>query len=835
MDYYTAKYAAADGVLLWEQPHNSPANIYDFAHPTGMAVDDRGNVVVTGYPYTAKYAAADGALLWQRSNEWASAVAVDSSGNVLVTGTYIDYYTAKYAAADGALLWEYNAPPNAGVYPVALAVDTRGNAVVTGSSYTGTHYDYYTAKHTSADGALLWEQRYDSPGSANNSARALAVDSSGNVLVTGFSNNETNESCNTIKYAAADGELVWVQHYNGPAIYAEPSAVAVDSSGSVFVTGTSDDGGRDSHYYTVKYASTNGALLWENRYHGPANGYDEAVAAAVDDSGNVVVTGTSDNGTDSDYYTVKYASDDGALLWGERYNGVAATTDQPRAVAIDENGNVLVTGSWFYGRTSGYTSGYYTAKYASLDGALLWERPNNFQVDGFNGPSAMAVDGSGNVVVTGTFYNGTNYDYYTAKYAGVDGAPLWEKRYDGPAHGNDYAAALAVDGGGSVVVTGSAFSGAGGMDAYTAKYAAADGSLLWEKRHHGAANSYDEAVAVAVDGNGNVVVTGSSYNGTNDDYYTAKYAAADGALLWENYYNGSANRYDYAAALAVDGNNNVLVTGSSDNETDSDYYTAKYAAADGALLWEKRYNSPGSGDDDAQALAVDYSGNVVVTGVSYNGTNTSLNTVKYAAADGSTMWEQHYNSYKRPFPGYESSALAVDISGNVVVSWTSINGTNNDYYTAKYAAADGELLWEKHYDGPGGTDDWVHTSHCLALGPNGMVAVTGTSGNDYATVVYRENLPPISLDMVPSGVRVRFASAPGRTYNIERAASLTGPWITIATPIPPPNGVIEYIDANPASAHAFYRTSAPSDLVDCLQRNVATEHPRPFPRDFPVY
>jgi len=111
---------------------------------------------------------------------------------------------------------------------------------------------------------------------------------------------------------------------------------------------------------------------------------------------------------------------------------------------------------------------------------------------------------------------------------------------------------------------------------------------------------------VAVDASGNVVVTGFSvYSSGIYENYTAKYAAANGALLWEKRYNGGGQ------AVAVDANGDVVVTGTSDH----DYYTAKYAAADGALLWEKSYNGPANRDDRANAVAVDASGNVVVTGL----------------------------------------------------------------------------------------------------------------------------------------------------------------------------------------------------------------------------
>src|SRR5438552_15185073 len=66
---------------------------------------------------------------------------------------------------------------------------------------------------------------------------------------------------------------------------------------------------------------------------------------------------------------------------------------------------------------------------------------------------------------------------------------------------------------------------------------------------------------------------------------------------WVQRYNGPGNGLDGANAVAVDGSGNVVVTGfSNSSERESDYYTAKYAAADGALLWEQGYNGAGGGD-----------------------------------------------------------------------------------------------------------------------------------------------------------------------------------------------------------------------------------------------
>ena len=112
----------------------------------------------------------------------------------------------------------------------------------------------------------------------------------------------------------------WVARYSGGG-QEEAYALAVDSSGNVYVTGTRNADVNGFDYLTVKY-DPNGDLVWESGYNGPSNGSDIAYAIALDNVGNVYVTGTSyDNSTSNDYLTIKYNSSDGNQLWATRYNG----------------------------------------------------------------------------------------------------------------------------------------------------------------------------------------------------------------------------------------------------------------------------------------------------------------------------------------------------------------------------------------------------------------------------------------------------------------------------------------------------------------------------------
>lgn len=88
---------------------------------------------------------------------------------------------------------------------------------------------------------------------------------------------------------------------------AKAATPAVDGSGHVLIGGEwSDD------FAVIKY-SNSGTLLWTNRYHRPGTNADEARAIAVDDSGNVFVTGQSSNINDLYPYNCDYAT---IKIWG---------------------------------------------------------------------------------------------------------------------------------------------------------------------------------------------------------------------------------------------------------------------------------------------------------------------------------------------------------------------------------------------------------------------------------------------------------------------------------------------------------------------------------------
>lgn len=289
---------------------------------------------------------------------------------------------------------------------------------VTGYSY-GNEIDYATIKYNS-DGVQQWVARYNGSGNSQDAPTALAVDNSGNVFVTGWSRSTSlygSEDYLTIKYNS-HGVEQWVARYNGPSnLIDQAASMALDDAGNVHVTGYSLSASTQADYVTIKYDSS-GVQQWLATYNnGSFDGSDIARMVIVDDAGNVYVTGTS--GTEypygyPNYVTIKY-NPSGVQQWVSAYNGPGNADDAPHAIALDQVGNVYVTGKT---TVPGFFYDFATVKY-SPSGVQLWEKRFNGASNMHDGATWVSVDDSGNVYVAGNSMYFTNYasDYVVVKYS----------------------------------------------------------------------------------------------------------------------------------------------------------------------------------------------------------------------------------------------------------------------------------------------------------------------------------------------------------------------------------------------------------------------------------
>jgi uncharacterized delta-60 repeat protein len=430
--------------------------------------------------------------------------------------------------------------------------------------------------------------------------------------------------------ASAQSTQAWAARYDGPAHGADLARrMAVDAAGNVHVTGQSTGSGTFDDFATIKYGA-DGGVLWTARHDGPASGYDRGTALALDGDGNVLVTGfTKGVSTGEDITTLKYDAG-GNLLWVRNQDGGMLGLDRSYALAVDAAGNVHVTG-WSLGSGPPASFDFLTLKYDPA-GTLLWTARYNGPGNNSDTPMCIAVDGSGNVFVAGHGTGvGTVYDYTVVKYD-PNGNDLWVATYNGTGNSSDYVNGLVVDAAGNAYVTGASWGWPTTEDYVTIKYTA-NGSLAWLARWDGGTMTDDWGQAVALDAQGNVFVTGHSRglgSGPAHDYLTLKYSQ-QGALLWEERWHGPPDGDEKCWSLAVDAAGNAWVTGKSPGVgTLNDCVTLQYDPA-GALLQELRYDGPASGDDEGAAVVLDAAGNAYVTGASTgSGTGMDYVTIRYA-------------------------------------------------------------------------------------------------------------------------------------------------------------------------------------------------------------
>jgi hypothetical protein len=301
----------------------------------------------------------------------------------------------------------------------------------------------------------------------------------------------------------------------------------VDSAGFVYVTGDSQVSDSRYDFTTVKY-DENGKQAWVKRYAGPDKLSNAPAAIAVDSSGFIYVTGDS-QASDSqyDFATVKY-DENGRQAWVRRYDSSLQGADFPAGIALANSGCIYVTGTSYASDLA--SSLFSTLKY-DANGNLIWSRTL-----GGSGKMASAigivVDSKERIYVTGSGPSG----FLTVRYD-KNGKQIWTATYQGPGKGTDQPAGLALDSAGYVYVTGTSYGTGTGADFATVKYAPG-GRLVWAQRFNGAGNGDDFPAGIAVDSTGNAYVAGTSYKTSEEtDFAIVKYGT-DGTKKWVRYYTG---------------------------------------------------------------------------------------------------------------------------------------------------------------------------------------------------------------------------------------------------------------------------------------------------------
>lgn len=416
---------------------------------------------------------------------------------------------------------------------------------------------------------------------------------------------------------------------------------------------------------------------WTQIFNGSFNGNDIPRAMTIDKDGNVIVTGQTQVGAasqDYDCITIKYNSS-GSLIWSKTFNGAANGPDAAYSVSTDNLGNIYIAGSTL-GNGTDYD--FLTIKY-DANGNEQWIKTYNYASNLSDIARFVLVNSSGEIIVSGDSYSAqTGTDFTLIKYD-TNGNEIWIQRFTGSGVVNDYVKGMVLDDLDNIYLTGN--SGNTQVDFLTVKYSS-DGSYQWDRKYNGIANLSDAPYSIAVDKSRNIYVTGSvGISATNLNYLTIKYDT-DGNSIWLKTYDGPAGAIDIAQSVTVDNFKNVYVTGySAGSGSAYDYATIKYDSL-GKQQWVSKYNGTGNSHDQAYKIVVNTFGDIYVTGES-NGTGSQSDflTVKYDN-QGTELWTSRYNGVGNSYDA--ANSLVLDATSNAYVSGY-ITGTGYDFATLKYS------------------------------------------------------------------------------------------------------------------------------------------------------
>ncbi|MGX7668408.1 SBBP repeat-containing protein, partial [Flavobacterium pedocola] len=756
---FIAKYDN-NGSYLWVKAMGGTGNVYSY----DLAIDSSGQVHITGGflgtgdfdpsgatanlttagdwgGFFAKYD-SNGNYIWAKaiggtSMDIANSIALDATGQVYIAGQFqgtadfnpaaaaanltsvggVDIFFAKYDTS-GNYVWAKSVGSVGEDIARSIALNSSGQVHVAG--YFSATADFNPAAATNnlvpvGGGQDIFIAKYDNNGNylwakvvggnSPDDVNSMAIDSSGNVHITGYFQLTAD-----FDPSAATSNLV-----------------AGTSTRSCFVAAYSTAGA---------YSNALNIGGYPNQFFS-----DHGVAVKTDNLGNVYIVGTLQGTADfdpsatvanltsagsRDIVIAKYDAN-GNYLWAKAIGGVS--DDLAGGMTIDNNGQVYVVGTFQAtadfdpsGATASLTSvGGVDAFFAKYDtnGNYIWAK----SISGGSNENGLsiAVDNSNQVFVTGFFYGTADfdpsgvtanmsptggYDTYIAKYD-ANGNYIWAKKIGGM--NDDYATYLTLDNSGQIHITGyfnatadfdpsvavANLTSFGVNDIFIAKYDT-NGNYIWARNMGGTSN--DNANCIAVNTNGDVFITGYFQNTADfdpsgatanlstfggQDIFIAKYDSA-GSYLWAKNMGGASN--EYGNSIALDSSSQLFITGflggsadfdpsaATDNLTtfgNSDVFIAKYDT-NGNYLWAK--NGGGTGSDSGYSIALNANGDLNVTGFfndtadfePLNGTGnvTSLNANDIFVA-------KYHECFSASVPTVSATSTTICASGSSTLSITA--------------------------------------------------------------------------------------------------------------------------------------------------------------------
>ena len=325
---------------------------------------------------------------------------------------------------------------------------------------------------------------------------------------------------------------------------------------------------------------------------------------------------------------------------------------------------------------------------------------SEYQVNTFAAGSqfaqGLAVDADGDFVVTwrSNGQDGSGYGVYAQRYNAAGVAQGGEFQVNTYTTNDQFRSAVAMDADGDFVVTwesdgqDSSFYGI-----YAQRYNAAGIAQGSEFRVNTFTTSIQRLAKVAMDADGDFVVTWASFDQDGSSYgiYAQRYSAAGVAQGSEFRVNSFTTGSQSFSTVAMDADGDFVVTWQSSGQdgSGSGVYAQRYNAAGVAQGSEFRVNSFTADDQSNSTVAMDANGDFIITWTSDNqdGSNSGVYAQRFNAAGVAQGSEFRVNTFTTN--GQHSSTVAMDADGDFVVTWTSSgqDGSLFGVYAQRYNAA----------------------------------------------------------------------------------------------------------------------------------------------------
>lgn len=401
----------------------------------------------------------------------------------------------------------------------------------------------------------------------------------------------------------------------------------------------------------------------------------------VDGSGNVYVAGATMNGAGNyDILLAKFNSS-GVQQWIQQIDGTAHFQDFATALQLDGSGNVYMTGAITNDTATMYAD-LFISKYNS-GGVLQWT--NTY--DGYDlpdgGTDIYINTSAGLVYVSGSSYNASvNQDFVAISY-NTSGVQQWASRYAHSSGGEDVPVRIEKGRFNEVLISGAVQTGTGTYRWAVVKYHYTSGAYVSSTFSANSTTGIEEVRDMVTDASGNIYLAGFAPSLSDGYDYDVIKMDSNLVIQWERTYDGNGFN-DKATAIQVSASGDVYVTGYTRQDTveKNNYLTLKYNSS-GTLIWSRTFNDSLNGDDEAYAMALDNNGKIIITGNAQTEINQmDYYTIKYDTA-GTIEWSINYDGDKHLHD--RATNVAIDTVGAIIVTGASETASGvYEYATVRY-------------------------------------------------------------------------------------------------------------------------------------------------------